>query len=69
MLRARPKKSHPGGVFIPSLRGYPATFALALAIASLPFTIAIGAQSFQSVDIDSRLRFPVAVKHSNNCAL
>ena len=69
MLRARPKKSNPGAVFNPSLRGYPATFALALAIASLPFTIAIAAKSFQNVDIDSRSRFPVAVKYTNNCAL
>ena len=45
-----------------------ATFAVALAIGSLPFTVSMGAKGFQIVDIESRSRFPVDVTNPNHCA-
>ncbi len=45
-----------------------ATFALALAIGSLPFTVSIGAKGFQNVNIESRSRFPVDVTNPTHCA-
>ena len=38
-----------------------ATFAVALAIGSLQFTVSMDAKGFQSVDIESRSRFPIDV--------
>lgn len=45
-----------------------ATFAAALAIGSLPFTVSMGEKGFQNVDIESRSRFPIDVRHPNHCA-
>ena len=45
-----------------------ATFAVALAIGSLPFTVPMGAKGFQNVDIESRSRFPIDVTNPNHCA-
>ena len=48
-----------------------ATLALALSIASLPFTIPMGVNAMQKIEIegsnDSRT-FPIYVKHLNSCA-
>ena len=44
-----------------------ATFAAALAIGSLPFTVSMGEKGFQNVDIESRSRFPIDVRHPNHC--
>ena len=45
-----------------------ATFAVALAIGSLPFTVPMGSKAFQNVDIESRSRFPVDVTNPSHCA-
>ena len=49
-----------------------ATFALAMAIASLPFTIPVGVNAaMQKIEIEGSSdssTFPIYVKHLNTCA-